>query len=245
MSTADPIDLLFNGMAKLGPGDDEHTSLVLRQLPEPGRRLIVDAGCGTGRQTLVLARELRAAVHALDVHEPFLETLEQRAVAEGLQSLIKTQVLDMQRIPDIFSDIDLLWSEGAAYNVGFANALNSWFPAVTPGGFVVVSELAWLRPDASDRVKSFFATAYPAMRQSQENLAIAVDAGYRALGTHVLPPEAWVEGYYDVLESRALALLDHGDEDVRAFAEATLEEIEVFRVSDASYGYVFYMLQRP
>ena len=53
-----------------------------------------------------------------------------------------------------------------------------------------------------------------------------------------------MEGYYDVLEPRAKALVDHPDASVRDFAVETIKEIEIFRRSEESYGYVFYVLQR-
>ena len=56
MSDANPIDLLFGGMEKLGPGSDDDTLKVLTMLPGGSRELIVDAGCGAGRQTLALAK---------------------------------------------------------------------------------------------------------------------------------------------------------------------------------------------
>jgi hypothetical protein len=55
MKSHDPIELLFGGMEKLGPGDDAHTLEVLRLLPKQDFRVVVDAGCGRGRQTLALA----------------------------------------------------------------------------------------------------------------------------------------------------------------------------------------------
>ena len=58
MNTDNPIDLLFGGMEKLGPGSNVHTLHVLRRLPKQQFHVIVDAGCGTGRQTLVLVKEL-------------------------------------------------------------------------------------------------------------------------------------------------------------------------------------------
>ena len=71
------------------------------------------------------------------------------------------------------------------------------------------------------------------------------DNGYTLLDTLTLSRESWVEGYYDVLEPRAQALKDHEDASVRAFAEEALTEIEVFDISQDSYGYVFFVLQRP
>lgn len=245
MSRPDPYDLLFGGMAQLGPGSDAETRRVLGMLPERAIRLVVDAGCGTGRQTLVLARELGVAVHAIDNRQPFLDELARRARAAGLAALVRPRCMDMAGIPAVYSGIDLLWSEGAAYSIGFTHALEVWAPALAPGGRLVASELVWLRARAPDAVREFLAGEYPDIASVAANRAAAEAAGYRVLATHELPAESWVEGYYDVLLPRARTLLDHPDEAVRALAGATLHEIEIFRISDASYGYVFFLLERP
>ena len=118
-----PIDLLFSGMEQLGPGGNVHTLNVLHFLPTQRFDVIIDAGCGTGRQTMVLARELGTLVHAVDSHEPFLNELSHRVKAAGIEHLIQMHCMDMTDIPRVFPHIDLLWSEGAAYNIGFLNAL--------------------------------------------------------------------------------------------------------------------------
>jgi cyclopropane fatty-acyl-phospholipid synthase-like methyltransferase len=243
MNADDPIQLLFGGMEKLGPGSNAHTRRVLRLLPKTEFHNVVDAGCGTGRQTLVLARELRTPIHAVDLYQPFLNDLVRRAKEAGLENLVHPHCMDMKDIPATFRDIDLLWSEGAAYNIGFGDALTVWSSAMTPDGLAAISELSWLRDQVPASVKEFFASGYPSMRSVQQNIAMAASAGYKVLDTHMLPRETWVEGYYDILEPRAKALCDHPDPSVREFAVDTLREIEVFECSKDSYGYVFYVLQ--
>ena len=238
-----PIDLLFGGMKKLGPGDNSFTLQVLRGLPQKEFDLVVDAGCGAGRQTLVLAKGLKSIIHAVDSYEPFLNTLTELAMEEGVNDFVKTHCMGMASIPDAFKNIDLLWSEGAAYNIGFSNALSCWATAMRPHGLVVVSELTWLTSAAPEQAKEFFRSGYPEMKENDENIHIAGELGYRVLDTVVLPQQSWVEGYYDELEPRAKSLIDHEDADVREFAQETLKEIEVFQVSEGSYGYVFYVLQ--
>ncbi len=238
------IDLLFGGMAKLGPGDDAHTRRALRSLPKRRFEVVVDAGCGAGRQTLVLAAELATKIHAVDAHMPFLDDLGQRARDARLDHLVQAHCMDMKDIPRAFPRIDLLWSEGAAYSIGFANALRVWAPAIATGGFAVVSELSWLREEAPDAVREFFRVGYPDMQSIGRNIEVVQAAGYKVLETSVLPAKAWVDGYYEILEPRAKALLDHPDDAVRAFASETTREIEAFRQSDGSYGYVFYALGR-
>lgn len=244
MSAVDPIGLMFGGMEKLGPGDNTHTLHVLRLLSKQQFDLVVDAGCGAGRQTLALAQALGTVVNAVDSHQPFLADLERRARQANVQHLVRTHHMDMQDIPTTFRNVDLLWSEGAAYSIGFANALTRWAPVLAPTGFVVVSELSWLTDRPPAAVLEFFRTGYPDMRSVQQNVAAATDAGYTPITTHTLPEHTWVDGYYDVLAPRARALMDHASSEIREFAADTLREIEIFESSEGSYGYVFYVLQR-
>ena len=82
------------------------------------------------------------------------------------------------------------------------------------------------------------------MRSVEQNIATAEESGYELFNTYTLPNEAWVKDYYDVLEPRAKSLVSHSDVAVRDFAVETLKEIETFKISEDSYGYVFYVLRR-
>src|SRR5262245_13097492 len=244
MQTPNPIDLLFGEMDKLRPGDDADTLYLLRSLPDHRFDVVVDAGCGAGRQTFVLADELKTPIYAVDSYQPFLDRLKQRANERGFAQLVRTHCMDMKDIPSVFPTIDLLWAEGAAYNIGFANALVTWAKAIRPDGFAVVSELCWLRDKIPDAVRDFFRSGYPEMQSVPQNIATAEEAGYKLFNTYALPNEAWINGYYDILEPRAKSLINHSDVAVRDFAVETLKEIETFKISEHSYGYVFYVLQR-
>jgi SAM-dependent methyltransferase len=245
MKTPNPINLLFADMDKLGPGDDGDTLYVLRSLPKHRFDVVVDAGCGAGRQTFVLAKELNTPIDAVDNYQPFLNHLKRRAKEKKLAQLVRTHCMDMKDIPSVFPHVDLLWAEGAAYNIGFANALRTWAKAVNPDGFLVASELCWLcEQEIPSEVKKFFRSGYPDMQSVPQNIAIAEEAGYKLFNTYTLPAEAWVKDYYDILEPRAKSLANHPSSIVRDFAIETIKEIETFKISDDSYGYVFYILQR-
>jgi hypothetical protein len=82
------------------------------------------------------------------------------------------------------------------------------------------------------------------MQSAEQNIQTAEDAGYELFNTYTLPKETWMKGYYDILEPRAKSLLNHSDIAVRDYAVETLKEIETFKISEDSYGYVFYVLQR-
>jgi trans-aconitate methyltransferase len=244
MQTPNPVDLLFADMNKLSPGDNTVSLYVLRSMPEHRFEVVVDAGCGAGRQTFVLADELKTLIHAIDSYQPFLNRLRHCAKEKGFAQLVRAHCMDMKDIPSVFPTIDLLWSEGAAYNIGFADALTTWAKTIKPNRFAVVSELCWLREQIPDAVREFFRSGYPEMQSVQQNIATAEGAGYKIFNIYTLPKEAWVKDYYDVLEPRAKSLVNHSDVAVRDFAVETLKEIETFKISEDSYGYVFYVLQR-
>ncbi len=231
-------------MDKLSPGDDSLSLYVLRSLPQHRFEVVVDAGCGAGRQTFVLADELKTLVHAVDSYQPFLDRLRHRAKEKNLAQLVRTHWMDMKDIPRVFPTIDLLWAEGAAYNIGFANALASWARVIRQNGFAVISELCWLRDKIPDVVREFFRLGYPEMQSVEHNIATAEKAGYKIFNIYPLPKQAWVKDYYDTLEPRAKSLVRHSDIAVRDFAIETLKEIGTFTDAQDSYGYVFYVLQR-
>jgi hypothetical protein len=114
---------------------------------------------------------------------------------------------------------------------------------LSPGAFAVISELSWLQDEAPDAVTQFFRVGCAAMQSVPGNVTVAENAGYKVLATQVLPREAWIDGYYEILASRAQALLDHPEAEVREYAAETVREIDVFNHSEDSYGYVFYVLQ--
>ena len=244
MNTPNPIDLFFADMDKLSPGDDSVSLYVLRSLPEHRFEVVVDAGCGAGRQTFVLADELKTLVHAVDSYQPFLDRLRHRAKEKNLGQLVRTHWMDMKDIPSVFPIIDLLWAEGAAYNIGFANALATWAKAIRQGAFAVVSELCWLREKIPDAVREFFRSGYPEVQSVEQNIATAEKAGYKIFNIYTLPKEAWMRDYYDTLEPRAKSLVRHSDIAVRDLAIETLKEIGTFKNAQDSYGYVFFVLQR-
>lgn len=232
-------------MEKLGPGSDADTLRVLAMIPRDTFSLVIDAGSGVGRQTLALANRLQTEVHAIDTAAQHLDSLTRYSAQLGMAHLVHTHCMDMAEIPAVFRDVDLLWSECAAYHIGFPAALASWRGALRPGGYAVVSELSWLRDDVPEHLRAYFRNGYPDMRTVDENLSLACTAGYEVVATHILSKAAWVDGYYDKLEPLAQSLLGHREKAVRTIAAQTLEGIRIFDSAEDNYGYVFYVLRKP
>jgi SAM-dependent methyltransferase len=239
---------LHAGLPREGPGDDASTERALRLLPKlPARPRILDIGCGPGAQTLVLARATGGTVTAVDVHQPFLDELMQRARAAGLAQNIHSLRASMDALPFEPESFDLIWSEGAIYIMGFERGLRAWQPFVRHGGYVVVSELSWLVDDPPAPARTFWEKAYPAMRPVAENLRTVERCGYERVAEFVLSKSAWLDDYYAPLARRMDAFERARANDVAAleFLADQRREIDLFHAHGDTYGYVFYLMRRP
>ncbi len=247
MTELEALFAIQDGLPRNGPGSDALTLEALRRLgPLPARPRVLDVGCGVGRSTLALARALGpgARVTGVDLHAPFLAELARAAEAEGLGSRVAAREQSMDALSDAPASVDLLWSEGSAFILGFERALASWKPLLAAGGRSAVSECSWLTSSAPDEAAAFFARMYPAMGTVEQNVARAERAGYSVLGTIDVPRDAWWDEYYTPMLVRLAALREPARSDP-ALAAAVSEaerEIALHRRCGESYGYVFFLL---
>jgi serine/threonine-protein kinase HipA len=235
---------LYEGLPRQGPGSDACTREALRRLPPlPAQPRVLDLGCGSGRQTLVLADVLGTKVVAVDLHRPFLDQLDVAARERGLVDRVETRCADMGALELPPGSIDLLWSEGAIYLVGFEDGLRRCRPWLAPGGLAAVTECSWLGPARSEELTSFWREAYPAIGSVADNLARAGRAGFEVLGWFALPPSAWWDDYYLPLLARIRDLAPDGDPALAAVIAETEREIDLYRRYHEVYGYVFYLMR--
>ncbi len=237
---------VYDGLPRAGPGSDACTREALRRLsPLPPSPRVLDLGCGPGKQTLVLARALDTVITAVDLHAPFLRQLEAAAAAEGLEHRVHTRSADFGALTDAPGTVDLLWSEGAIYHLGWAGGLARWRPLLRDGGAMALSECTWLTDAPTAELAAFWREAYPTMGTVASNCEAARRSGLSVVDTFVLPPEAWWDGHYGPLEARMEALAPRTSEvpGLAAVLDEARKEIALYRRHGDAYGYVFYLLR--
>lgn len=242
------------GMPRLGPGDAASTRRALDAvLAERARDSgagfsnVLELGCGNGAATLELAKRIDATIIALDNYEPYLDELERRSAALGLQAKVRVSLGDMRKLDFRERCFDLVWSEGAIFVMGFREGLETCCNILVPGGFLAVTELCWFRDEVPEECTSFLNDEYPAMASDEENIACAKDTGCLLRDHFRLPEKAWWDSYYVPLERRLVALRAEGagDPDRLEFVESVQREIDIYRKYSEFYGYAFYVMQRP
>lgn len=249
MDNMDWFFMIHNNTKREGPGLDAITIKIWQSLA--GKESLqkgLDVGCGPGAQTLALASQ-KENVHwtAVDNHQPFLDSLTITAGKMGLEAKITTVNASMFELPFGENEFDIIWSEGAIYIMGFENGITAWRNFLKPQGYLVASEITWLKPknDIPEECLNFWTEEYPGIATIEENVAIAEKCAYRVLDTVKLPEAGWWEYYLpqDVNIER-LCREYSGSKELLEVVEMEKKERDMFRKYGHCYGYMFYVLQR-
>jgi ubiquinone/menaquinone biosynthesis C-methylase UbiE len=237
---------LFDGLDRQGPGSIASTLKALASLPPlPHYGLIADIGCGCGASTLPLAEATVCQIKAFDLHKPFIDQLEKELRHRNLLERVTPVIADMSKLPLEQASVDLLWSEGAIYIIGFDHGLSQWKRFLTPNGYVAITELSWLNSSPSEKAKSFWTHEYPGIRSITENIVALEKGGFELVTSFPLPSNEFYDGYYEVLEQRAQAMKSNRPNDQVALnvADTILKEIDVWQECKGDFSYVFYVAQ--
>ncbi len=231
-----------------GPGGDAETwkALDLTLMDTSTPLQIADIGCGTGSSTLLLAQLPNARITAVDLFQEFLDELEKRATRTGVADKISTLPCSMDNLPFENETFDILWSEGAIYNIGFAKGVRDWHRLLKPGGVLVASELTWTTGDRPPEIHHYWTEEYPEMDTASAKIGVLEENGYAPIGYFVLPEHCWLANYYQPMQSRFTDFLDrNGNSDaVQAIVEAEKKEIALYETYKTYYSYGVYIARK-
>ncbi len=231
-----------------GPGAETETlrAIELAGLDRLHPLKIADIGCGTGAATLLLARVLSAHITAVDLLPEFLEELQSRVNEQGVGHRIAPLNCSMDALSFPPEHFDVIWSEGAIYNMGFESGVSSWKRFLKPGGKLVVSEITWLTATRPSALQSHWEREYPEIDVASAKISILEQQGYCPEGYFVLPPQCWRENYYRPMQRRFDEFLERNDrsEQAKAIVAAEKHEIALYEQYQKYYGYGVYVAKK-
>ena len=230
-----------------GPGDNLSTQRALSLLYDlPEKPKVLDIGCGPGMQTIEMAKHLSGHIIGVDINDSFLEQLNKEARKLDLSHKVETFNMSMFDLDFEEASFDLIWSEGAIYIMGFQEGIKAWQKYLKKGGYLVVSEISWLREDLPLEPKTFWTREYPQMKNISSNIKMIESSGYLPLGHFLIPEHAWWDNYYTPLKDRVKILREKykGDEEAKQLLDATSYEMDLYKNYSDYYGYVFYIMKK-
>jgi SAM-dependent methyltransferase len=238
---------LYHNLPRQGPGCAASTRKAFASIPAlPAQPDILDVGCGSGLQTLELARITEGQVTAVDNYQYFLDELSRRAREQNIQTRITCVNKDMNQLDFDEGIFNLIWSEGAIYIIGFEKGLREWQRFLKKDGYIAVTEIAWFKDNPPKELADFWAQEVPGMKTEDENVKIINECGYTLLESFRLPQSAWWDDYYLPLEKDLIQFEEKFRDNRQAweFAKAVRLEIDMYRKYSDYYGYVFYIMQK-
>ena len=239
----------FLNVERQGPGSPEVTLKALSfvdNLTDESR--IADIGCGTGGQTMVLAQHAPGIITGLDLYPGFIDKFNTNAAKLNLQDKAKGVVGSMDNLPFEAEELDLIWSEGAIYNIGFERGLNEWRKFLKKGGYIAVSEASWFTLERPAEIEEFWQIAFSELEDSKmDTISNKVSqmerAGYIPIATFILPENCWIENYFAPLVAAQEAFLEKhkGNKTVEEFITSERYETLMYHKYKSYFGYVFYI----
>ncbi len=239
---------LYKGANRQGPGGDAESekAINLAMIDRSAPLKIADIGSGTGASTLLLARLLNARITAVDFLQDFLEVLEARAKNMGLSEKITTLVCSMDKLPFADEEFDVIWSEGAIYNIGFEKGVMDWNRYLKTGGLLVVSEITWMTSARPPELQNYWVGEYPEIDVASSKIGVLEQRGYSPIGYFVLPEHCWLDNYYRPMQDGFKDFLNrHGNsEAARSIVAAENREIELYEKYKTHYSYGVYIARK-
>lgn len=239
---------LHKSANRQGPGGDLETekALDLSMIDRSKPLKIADIGCGTGASTLLLARLLKAQITAVDFLQDFLQILEARAENSGLSEKITPLCCSMDNLPFEDAEYDVIWSEGAIYNIGFERGVKDWNRYLKAGGLLVVSEITWITASRPLELQKYWDSEYPEIDLASSKMSVLEKNGYSPIGYFVLPEHCWLDNYYQPMQDSFKAFLNRNgnSEEARAIVEAENQEIELYKKYRTYYSYGVYVARK-
>ncbi|WP_294141220.1 class I SAM-dependent methyltransferase [uncultured Sanguibacteroides sp.] len=237
----------FSNTERQGPGSPEVTLRALSFIDNlTDKSLVADIGCGTGGQTMTLAGHILGKITGLDLFSDFIRIFNRNVERLGLQNRVKGIVGSMDSLPFEKEELDLIWSEGAIYHIGFERGLNEWREFLKTGGYVAVSEASWFTEKRPAEINDFWMEIYPEIDTIPRKVTQIQKAGYTPVATFVLPEDCWTEHYYiPQIFAREIFLKKHaGNKAAEKFVAFERYEEELYNKYKEFYGYVFYIAKK-
>lgn len=246
-TTVTMVDLIVEthiGLKRQGPGSSEITARAVSFLaPLNERSKVLDLGCGTGGQTMVLAQHIPGKITGIDQFSPFIDVFNHNAKKLNLEKRVTGMVGSMENLSFPKEKFDLIWSEGAIDGIGFEKGLTYWNGFLKKDGYVAVTCPCWLTDQQPGEVKRFWIDAGSGLDTIEHNISLMQRAGYSFVAAFTLPEKCWTEEYFIPRAAAEKALMKKyvNNKTVQTYIQADHYEVALYSKYKEHYGYVFYI----
>ncbi len=195
---------------------------ALAFIPAEESLRMMDAGCGSGVPTLVLARNIQGSILALDPDQLALNLLQEKVRQQALKNRISLLVSEFPPDPEASGaegGFDLILAEGLFNIIGFSRGIKAAAALLNKGAWLILHD-EW--------------------KNHAAKLDLMRSEDYRLIHHFVLGPEVWYREFYACMET---ALAQYRESEVIRLMHPLLEEIRLIREQPELFHSVYYIMQ--
>lgn len=210
----------FQMKDKCREGLTRHLETILSRIPNRSPLRMLDAGCGTGVPTLLLAARFEGPLTALDMDNRalahFSEKIRETDCSQRIQ-ILNTSLFDYVALPDSY---DLILAEGLLNVVGFEK------------GFDRLSN--WLCPDG-------WFVIHDEYKDHEAKLDYFRKKGYVLADSAYLDENTWWNDYYSELQKQIRGITDAA---LAAQFRSDILELDYFKTDPAPFRSIYYVVHK-
>jgi len=245
----------FKGVSRQGPGSTASTLNALKRIQNhsinsqklQAESKILDIGCGTGTQTMVLADYTDFQITATDLISDFLAIARKKSKEKGLGERVDFVEASMDNLPFNAESFDIIWAEGSIFIIGFEQGLKEWYKFLKPGGYIAVTDCSWFTDERPLEIEQYWRDNYPQIDTVENKIEILKNAGYKFISAFNLPDECWIDNYYQSMKERIELFRNRYrfSDGILSFVDREAKEIELYMKYREYYGYTFFIGRKP
>lgn len=235
--------IAYKDLDRLSPGSNKTTQKVLDRLDidSDGEMSILDIACGVGSSTVLLANHFKnSVVEGFDLFKHYKESLDEKITENALSDRVYSYCMDMKDPDFANEEFDIVFCEASIEIIGFKKGLNEWKRLLKPEGYMIVSDITWLKKPSSESRK-FWKNTYSEIDTVENKIKAIENEGYEFIDYITVPKKDWNE-YYNKLEKNLNSL--SSDKSAKDFITQLKKEITTYRQNSDDYSYVFYIMKK-
>lgn len=142
--------------------------------------------------------------------------------------------------------LDVIWSEGALYNMGFGQAIAYLQPFLKKGGLMACSEITWLTQQRPKALEEYWQAEYAEISEAGDKIQVLAQHGLNLVGYFTLDETCWMDNFYTPLQQSFEAFLSrHGhSKEASELVEMQEHEIALYQENKRYVSYGFYIARK-
>ncbi len=181
---------------------------------------ILDAGCGSGVPTLLIAEKYDGKITAIDPDKKSIAILRDKIKDFNLSNKVKLINSSLFDINDNSNQFDLIIAEGLLNVVGFNKGFLRIIELLKRKGFIIIHD---------------------ELRYHNAKIEFIEKNDCKILDSFVLDEQIWWNDYYNCLEKE---ILSSSNKKFLKLFKSDLNEIESYKKDSSQYHSIYYVIER-